>query len=262
MLRDLSVIRVGIINTRGYVKPMPNLTINGKKYSPTLILFDVDGTLVDDSHRYSSLGKARYAVFKEHATDNAAEKWAELAGVNPSDWTIDPSGPISKAPRRDDLAIAGGALYLDGHNWYDARELAERIYEAADKIQAATFKPVIYVGVEDKLRELHDAGFRLGIATNGVTSITETMLDGLGIGDLFSVIVGADMVERSKPAPDMILLACHKAGVKVKDTVYVGDQPTDISAAGAAGVLAGIAVRNRIEAASENTSSVADFVLN
>jgi phosphoglycolate phosphatase len=240
---------------------MPKLMINGRKYSPALILFDVDGTLIDDSHRYSSLGKARYAAFKEHASMNATDKWAELAGVDPSDWTIDPKGPISKAPRRDDLALAGGALYLDGHNWYDARELAERIYEVADKIQAATFKPVIYEGVEEKLRQLHDAGFKLGIATNGVTSITETMLDGLGIGALFSVIVGADTVERSKPAPDMILLACDKAGIHVSETIYVGDQPTDIRAADAAGVLAGIAVRNRIEAAKENTSSVAEFLL-
>jgi len=239
--------------------PMPKLMINGRKYSPALILFDVDGTLVDDSHRYSSLGKARYTAFKEHASMNAADKWAELTGVNPSDWTIDPKGPISKAPRRDDLALAGGALYLDGHNWYDARELAERIYEVVDEIQAATFKPVIYERVEAKLRELHDAGFRLGIATNGVTSITETMLNGLGIGALFSVIVGADTVERSKPAPDMILLACDKVGIQVSETRYIGDQPTDIRAAKAAGVLAGIAVRNSIEAATENTSSVADF---
>ena len=240
---------------------MPILTINGNKYSPKLILFDVDGTLVDDRHRYSSLGKARYTAFKEQASENAAEKWAELAGVDPTDWTIDPTGPISKAPRRDDLAIAGGALYLAGYNWYDARELAERIYEAADEVQAATFNPVLYDGVKVKLRGLHDAGFKLGIATNGVTNITKTMLEGLGVEDLFSVIVGADTVERSKPAPDMILLACQKAGVMADDTIYVGDQPTDIRAAEAAGVLAGVAVRNQIAGASENTSSVADFVL-
>jgi len=238
---------------------MPKLTINGRKYSPELILFDVDGTLVDDSHRYSSLGKARYTAFMEHASENAAEKWAELAGVNPSDWTIDPTGPISKAPRRDDLAIAGGALYLDGYNWYDARELAEVIYEAADEIQAATFKPVIYEGVKEKLHELYDIGFKLGIATNGVTSITEAMLDGLGIGSLFSVIVGADTVERSKPAPDMILLACNRVGVSVSETIYVGDQPTDIRAAMAAGASAYVAVRNQIEDATENSPSVADF---
>jgi len=240
---------------------MPVLTINGNKYNPKLILFDVDGTLVDDRHRYSSLGKARYEAFQELASLNAAEKWAELAGVNPSDWTIDPTGPISKAPRRDDLAIAGGALYLDGYNWYDARELAERIYEAADEVQAATFNSVLYDGVKEKLRELKDAGFKLGIATNGVTSITKTMLERLGVGELFSVIVGADMVERSKPAPDMIILACEKEEVLAEDTVYVGDQPTDIRAAEAAVTLAGVAVRNQIVGASENTSSVADFVV-
>jgi len=238
---------------------MPILTINGNKYNPKLILFDVDGTLVDDRHRYSSLGKARYKAFKELASLNAAEKWAELAGVNPSDWTIDPTGPISKAPRRDDLAIAGGALYLDGNNWYDARELAERIYEAADEMQAATFIPVFYDGVKEKLQELKDVGFELGIATNGVTGITKTMLEGLGLGELFSLIVGADMVEKSKPAPDMIILACKKAGVMAKDMVFVGDQPTDIRAAKTAGANAYVAVRNQIDDATENISSVADF---
>ena len=240
---------------------MPKLTINGRKYSPTLILFDVDGTLVDDSHRYSSLGKARYAAYKENVSGRAAKQWARLSGVNPEDWTIDPTGPISKAPRRDDLAIAGAALYLEGFNWYDAREKAEELYGIADKIQAETFVPELYEGVKEKLVELHNEGFKLGIATNGVTSITKAMLDGLGIGSIFSVIIGADTVERSKPAPDMILLACKYTEVNVKDTIYVGDQPTDIRAADAAGVLAGIAVRNHIEAATENTSSVADFVL-
>jgi phosphoglycolate phosphatase len=177
---------------------MPVLMINGNQYNPKLILFDVDGTLVDDRHRYSSLGKARYEAFKELASLNAGEKWAELAGVNSSDWTVDPMGPISRAPRRDDLAIAGGALYLDGYNWYDARELADRIYEVADEVQAVTFNPVLYDGVKEKLQELHDAGFKLGIATNGVTSITKTMLEGLGVGGLFSVIIGADLVEKSK----------------------------------------------------------------
>ena len=81
------------------------------------------------------------------------------------------------------------------------------------------------------------------------------------MGELFSVIVGADTVERSKPAPDMIILACEKAGVLAEDTVYVGDQPTDIRAAEAAVTLAGVAVRNQIVGASENTSSVADFVV-
>ncbi|TFH12946.1 HAD family hydrolase [Candidatus Bathyarchaeota archaeon] len=238
---------------------MPSIEINGNIYSPELILFDVDGTLVDDSHRYSSLGKARYTTFKENVSGRAAKQWARLAGVNPEDWTIDSTGPISKAPRRDDLAIAGAALYLEGFNWYDAREKAETLYEIADKIQAETFEPALYVGVKEKLEELYEAGFKLGIATNGVTTITEEMLAGLGIRDMFSVVIGADKVEKSKPAPDMILLASKTVGTPIGYVVYVGDQPTDIRAAEAAETLAGVAVRNIIEDATESTSSVADF---
>ena len=223
---------------------MSKLLINGSRYNPKLILFDVDGTLVDDTHRYSSLGKARYMAFEELASEKAAREWARLAGVNPKDWTIDPLGPISKAPRRDDLAIAAGALYLDGYSWYEARTLAETIYMEADEEQKRSFKPKIYEGVEEKLRELKDAGFILCIATNGVTRITEELLEGLGINELFSVVVGADLVERSKPAPDMILWACKVAGYQAEESAYVGDQPTDMEAANNAHVLLSIGVRN------------------
>jgi phosphoglycolate phosphatase len=239
--------------------PMPKLMINGRKYSPALILFDVDGTLVDDSHRYSSLGRVRYTAYKENVSGRAAKQWARLSGVNPEDWTIDPTGPISKAPRRDDLAIAGAALYLEGFNWYDAREKAEELYGIADKIQAETFVPELYEGVKEKLVELHDAGFKLGIATNGETGLTDEILVGLGIRELFSVIVGADKVENSKPAPEMILLASEEVGISIEAVVYVGDQPTDIRAANSAGALASVMVRNSDANATENTASVADF---
>ncbi len=222
---------------------MPRLLINGTIYSPKLILFDVDGTLVDDIHRYSSLGRERYNAFCEMASEKAAEEWANLSGVNPHNWTIDPNGPISKAPRRDDLAIAGGVLYLNGYSWYEARALAETVYDKADESQKQNYKPKLFDGAEDKLRELQKAGFALGVATNGVTRITEELLEGLGIRDWFSAIVGADIVEKSKPAPDMVLYACEAVGYKVTDCIFVGDQPTDMEAANNAHVLS-LGVRN------------------
>lgn len=242
---------------------MPTLTINGNKYKAELALFDVDGTLVDDTHRYSSLGKARYNAFKTHASEKAAEEWARLAGVTPRDWSIDPLGPISKAPRRDDLAIAAGALYLDGYHWYDARALAEKIYTSADEDQKKSFKPKLFDGVEITLTELVKSGFKLGIATNGVTRITEEMLEGLGLDKLFSVVVGADLVENSKPAPDMIYAACEKTGVSPEKTVYIGDQYTDMDAANKAGVLS-VGVRNLDlvdKGAVETISQVKDLVV-
>lgn len=242
---------------------MPKLLINGREYCPKLILFDVDGTLVDDMHRYSSLGKARYKAFKEAASAKAAKEWAKLSGVNTLDWSIDPMGPISKAPRRDDLAIAAGALYLDGHGWYEARALAEKIYANADEEQRKDYKPRLFEGTLDKLRELKDAGFILGIATNGVTKLTEDILDRLGMRDLFSVVVGADLVEKSKPAPDMILEACEISGHQATECMYVGDQPTDMEAANNARAIS-ISVRNLEideKGAKETLKSVKDIIV-
>jgi phosphoglycolate phosphatase len=223
---------------------MPRLLINGNVYKPKLILFDVDGTLIDDMHRYSYLGKSRYLAFKKLATEKAAEELARLTGVYLENWSVDPNGPISKAVRRDDIAIAAASIYLDGINWYDAKKLAESIYEEADKIQKKNFKPKLYEGTEAKLRELFDKGFKLGIATNGVTKITEELIDGLGIRELFYVIVGADLVENGKPAPDLIIHACKVSKVQAIECMYVGDQKTDIEAAKNAGVLLGLGVRN------------------
>jgi phosphoglycolate phosphatase len=221
---------------------MPKLSINGNLYSPKLILFDVDGTLVDDANRYKSLGKVRYIEIKKIASLNAAKEWARITGVNTENWTIDPNGPISKAPRREDLALAAGALYLDGYNWHDARKISEKIYNKADEVQRKTFKPHLYDGVEAKLRDLKKAGFILGVATNGSTNITEELLSDLGIIELFNVVVGADLVEKSKPAPDMILLACEKTRNKTSECIYVGDQPMDIEAAHKAQVMISVGV--------------------
>ncbi len=242
---------------------MPKLLINGRIYSPKMILFDMDGTLVDDMHRYSILGKARYNAFKEAASAKAADEWARLAGVNTGNWSIDPMGPISKAPRRDDLAIAAGALYLDGHNWYEARALAEKIYERADEEQKKAYNPKLFKGTREKLRELKEVGFTLGIATNGVTELTENLMERLGMKDLFSVVVGADLVERSKPAPDMILLACEILGHQATDCMYVGDQPTDIEAANNAKAIS-IGVNNPrldVKRARETLKSVKDIFI-
>lgn len=238
---------------------MPTLIVNNHEYTLKLILFDVDGTLVDDIHRYMSLGKARYSAFKELSSENAAIEWARLSGVNPGDWSIDPMGPISKAPRKDDLALAAGALYLDGFNWYESKRIAEEIYKKADYQQQQNYTPKLYDGVREKLIELNEKGFNLGVATNGVTRITEELLSSINLIKLFDVVIGADLVEKGKPAPDVIIFACEKAGFQSSDCMYVGDQPTDMEAANQAGVKISLIVEDVKSATSEVIESIKSF---
>jgi HAD superfamily hydrolase (TIGR01509 family) len=75
--------------------------------------------------------------------------------------------------------------------------------------------------------------------------------------DLFNVIVGADMVTNSKPSPESILKACEIMSISPGETIYVGDQPTDVSAGLNAGVKYVIGIGTEAEGSNYNVPSVA-----
>ncbi|MCX6649509.1 MAG: HAD-IA family hydrolase [Candidatus Bathyarchaeota archaeon] len=218
------------------------MLVNGEELGAEFILFDVDGTLVDDEDRYRSLAVLRFDAMEARAGRRAAETWAPLGGYDPVNRVLDMSGPIAKAARREDMAIAAAAIYRAGRGWHEARALAETAYADADAIQMRDYTPKLFPGVENSLRRLKAAGFTLGIATNGSNRITCELLGILGIQGLFSVVVGSEDASNPKPAPDLLLTACGKAKMPPSGTIYVGDQPVDAEAAKAAGFIGSIIV--------------------
>ena len=221
---------------------MPCLLVNGEKFSSEFLLFDVDGTLVDDEDRYKALASLRFDAIAAKAGRKAAETWAPLGGWDFTTHKLDMMGPIAKAARREDMAIAAVAIYRTGRDWHEARALAEAAYADADTVQMRDYTPTLFPGVENSLRKLKAAGFNLGIATNGSNKITQELLGILGIQSLFSVVVGSEDSSNPKPAPDLLLAACTKANVSPFCTIYVGDQPVDAEAARAAGCMRSIIV--------------------
>ena len=221
---------------------MPALVIDGEELRTKLVLFDLDGTLVDDADRYKSLAALRFEALVARAGKIAAEAWAPLGGYDPKRKVIDMSGAIAKASRREDMAIAAAAIYTTGRSWNDARKLAEQAYSNADIAQMREYTPRLFIGVEACLRRVKAAGFSLGIATNGPTAITEELLRILKIRDFFVVVAGSEDAPNPKPSPDLLLVACKKAGINPSESVYVGDQPVDAEAAEAAGFYASIIV--------------------
>lgn len=57
-----------------------------------------------------------------------------------------------------------------------------------------------------------------------------------GLSDYFSVLTTGDMVEHSKPRPDIYLLACERLGVEPGQAYAIEDSPNGIRAAHAAGL--------------------------
>ncbi len=223
---------------------MPILIIGDKEIEARLVLFDFDGTLVDGGDRHRNLAGARRETLRRHAGMEAVANWAKLSGVDLETGSVDPEGPLARAPRSGDLAIAAAVVYLTGRTWHESMLLAQEAYEEADALLESTYRPVLLPGVREALERIREVGFILGIATNGEGSLTEAMIRTLGVNHLFDVVVGAGDVVNAKPAPDMILLACRRVGIDPRETVFVGDSLEDMQAGREAGVRALVSVNN------------------
>ena len=76
----------------------------------------------------------------------------------------------------------------------------------------------------------------VGLASSTRRSRVLEQLEQANILLYFSVIVTGDMVEHSKPLPDIYLMACRKLGVKPDEAYAVEDSPNGIRSAHAAGM--------------------------
>ena len=94
----------------------------------------------------------------------------------------------------------------------------------------------VKLGVNKILAYLRQAGIPIGLASSTRYASVISHLKEAGIVDYFQVIVAGDMIEHSKPQPDIYQLACRKLGVDPADAYAVEDSPNGIRSAHAAGM--------------------------
>jgi pyrophosphatase PpaX len=96
----------------------------------------------------------------------------------------------------------------------------------------------LYDGILHLLECLQKAGVKLGLVTSKSRQTTQMAFDLTGIESYFDATVCADESPGNKPSPEPILFCLEQLGVRAADAAYVGDSPSDIQAARAAGVFA------------------------
>lgn len=94
----------------------------------------------------------------------------------------------------------------------------------------------LMTGVREILGYLNTTRYRIGLASSSRYEAVVSKLEAAEIGQYFSVIVTGDMVEHSKPQPDIYLLACRKLGVAPEEAYALEDSPNGIRAAHRAGM--------------------------
>ena len=171
-----------------------------------LVIFDLDGTLVD-SHPFT------YAAFRHALAHDATRP--------PADHEIHAAfGP----PERVILARFVAPARIDA------------VYQ---RLQAYYAEHVRDLRVHVQMRPLLDdcvaAGLRLGVFTGRARDSTALILRSLGLATFFGAVIAGDDVEQPKPAPDGVVALMRALDVPAAATLVVGDSPLDLQAAHAAG---------------------------
>ncbi len=193
-----------------------------------LVLFDLDGTLVDTptaivdnfTATLASLGfpAAEAPAIRATIGRPLGEAFGELMGTRPE----------------SDAVAAAMVRYQEFYR--------ERIVPRA--------RELLYPGVAEGLAALHADDHLLAIATSKFTASAEILLTAAGLREYFALVVGADGVSRPKPDPEVGLLICEKLGFQPSQAIMVGDTTHDLHMARNAG-LRSIAVTYGIHSTAE-----------
>jgi len=153
-------------------------------------------------------------------------------------------GLLAATPQeiRRGIGLSLEAIYelLTGRDGEGARRFRSLFIEHADRVMADGTS--LYPWVPETVARLRGEGLTLGVVTTKRRHRVAEVLEREGLLPEFRIIVGADMVRRTKPDPEPLELALRKLSLEPKDALYVGDNAVDAAAAHAAGMaFAGVA---------------------
>jgi len=193
--------------------------------TPSLILFDCDGTLVDSHGAIVHAMQAAFAACGE--PEPATEAVRGVIGLSLSE-------AVRQLASREDVVAPIAEAY--------------REFYVAGEEQLELFS-----GVRETIAELQIRGYWLGIVTGKSRPGLLRVLDQFGLRDDFLTLRTADCCP-SKPHPAMAMECMQEMGVAAARTAVIGDAGFDMQMARAAGVRAlgvsfGVAERDHLLAA-------------
>lgn len=124
-------------------------------------------------------------------------------------------------------------------------------------------------GAAELLEWLSGQNVKIALASSTNTASVRSHLERAGFTDYFQEVIGGDMVEHSKPRPDIYLKACALLGVEPGEAVAVEDSPNGIRSSHAAGMLPVMVpdlvkpteeIRRLLYAECRSLSAVRDFL--
>lgn len=185
---------------------------------PTLVLFDLDGTLVDTAPDLA------YAL-------NLQRQLHGLAAM--------PENEIRPYASHGSTGLLKVGFGIDKQH----PEFADYVSEYLSLYgQVFDRDPQLFGGMQDLLNSFAQQNILWGVVTNKHRQFSQPLMSKLGLSEQCACLICGDDVSQPKPSPEGLLTACDKLGFLPKDTVYVGDAERDIQAGKEAGMRTVIAM--------------------
>lgn len=181
-------------------------------FAPDLVIFDLDGTLVDTSP--GIYDTARFSM-KEVGLDPDVPEERMRKFVGP--------------PLRECYRVTYG---LDAET-VDRLHLTE-IYQKRYR-SVGQYEGKVYDGIPEVLETLRNRGKKLAVGTLKNTSVSKTLLAHFDLAKWFTIILG-DLDEGGRTKADVLDLVMKEAGVGREKALLVGDTPHDENGAREAGL--------------------------
>jgi phosphoglycolate phosphatase len=177
-----------------------------------LIIFDLDGTLIDSS---------RDLAISINAT-------REQFGLPPLDPSL-----IYSYVGNGAAVLVHRAMGLDASEQkvQDALAFFLKFYRVH-----ALEHTKLYPGIGEAVKELAEAGHKLAVLTNKPARISFDIVRALGLDGHFMRVYGGDSFRAKKPDPIGVIALMREAGVMRCETLLVGDSGVDVQTARNAGV--------------------------
>jgi phosphoglycolate phosphatase len=190
------------------------MTAQASNRAPKLILFDLDGTLVDGQYSIRATFDAIFPQFGYAKPDAAAVR--AVVGRSLPDAIADLLGPAAPA-----------------------HEMAEAYKLHFHKMRATEgYIEALYPDVDVTMRRLAlRDDLVLGTATGKALRGINWMIEKNGWHGFFTTLQASDTAA-SKPSPEMVENACRETGIAPADTIVFGDSIYDMQMAVSGGAHA------------------------
>ncbi len=185
------------------------------QFKPKMVLFDLDGTLIDSvPDLWVAVNQTLDELAMPHRAEADVRNWVGN-GIERL---------VERALVNDTQGMPEAALFDR------AMPIFKRHYAVSNGKHSCVFP-----GVVEGIAYVKSLGLRVGCVTNKAAAFTLPLLKDMGLLDQFETVIAGDTLPMKKPDPAPLIYAAGWFQIHPSEALMIGDSISDVKAARAAG---------------------------